>query len=127
MLHKQATNPIRHLPARHGTERWSNPAIFLASAGPANVLANANKICNFAEFIQGFIVALPLSWTEEENNLSGMNLTILAKTDAEIVSQQTVAGTIQSARAEVQGESLDILKIVLESYRCFAMNPFFLK
>jgi phospholipase D1/2 len=28
--------------------------------------------------IQGFIVALPTSWTEGENNMSGMNLTLLA-------------------------------------------------
>jgi phospholipase D1/2 len=53
--------------------------------------------------IQGFIVALPLSWTEEEDNLSGMNLTILAKTDVEIVPQQTVASTTQSVGAEVSG------------------------
>lgn len=29
--------------------------------------------------IQGFIVALPVSWTEGENNSSGMNLTLLAE------------------------------------------------
>jgi len=33
--------------------------------------------------IQGFIVALPLTWTATENNLSGMNLTMLANREAE--------------------------------------------
>lgn len=53
--------------------------------------------------IQGFIVALPVSWTKGENNLSAMNLTILAETDPEIVPQQTVASTTQPARTEVNG------------------------
>ena len=44
-----------------------------------------------------------LSWTEEENNFSGMNPTIFAKTDADIVPQQTVASTTPSAGAEVHG------------------------
>jgi phospholipase D1/2 len=30
------------------------------------------------EGVQGFIVALPVSWTEGENNISGMNLSLLA-------------------------------------------------
>ena len=33
--------------------------------------------------IQGFIVALPLSWTMNENNISGMNLTMLAQRQAQ--------------------------------------------
>ncbi len=33
--------------------------------------------------IQGFIVALPTSWTQNENNLSGMNLSLLAGVPAE--------------------------------------------
>lgn len=32
--------------------------------------------------VKGFIVALPVSWTEGENNLSGMNLTLLANSDS---------------------------------------------
>lgn len=31
--------------------------------------------------VQGFIVALPVTWTSGENNISGMNLTLLANTD----------------------------------------------
>lgn len=53
--------------------------------------------------VQGFIVSLPLSWTAGENNLSAMNLTMLAKTDPEIVPQQTVASTIPTTETEVNG------------------------
>jgi phospholipase D1/2 len=53
--------------------------------------------------IQGFIVALPLSWTKGENNLSAMNLTMLAKTDPDFVPQQTVASATQPTRTEVNG------------------------
>ncbi|WP_371766655.1 phospholipase [Massilia sp.] len=53
--------------------------------------------------VQGFIVALPLSWTEGENNLSAMNLTMLAKTDPAIAPQQTVASTMQATETEVNG------------------------
>jgi len=53
--------------------------------------------------IQGFIVALPVSWTEGENNLSAMNLTMLAKSDPATEPQQTVASTNRSAEIEVNG------------------------
>lgn len=35
--------------------------------------------------IQGFIVALPLTWTANENNISGMNLTMLASRETQDV------------------------------------------
>jgi phospholipase D1/2 len=38
---------------------------------------------NSAVGVQGFIVALPISWTDGENNVSGMNLSMLANNDLE--------------------------------------------
>lgn len=40
--------------------------------------------------IQGFITALPLSWTAWENNLSGFNLTVIAMEDS--LPQPTLMG-----------------------------------
>lgn len=44
--------------------------------------AKARKTESSPANIQGFIVALPVSWTAGENNLSGMNLTLLANNTA---------------------------------------------
>ncbi|XYJ11672.1 phospholipase D-like domain-containing protein [Telluria sp. B2] len=45
--------------------------------------------------IQGFIVTLPVTWTAGENNMSGMNLTLLAdnrsESDAEQLADQSVS------------------------------------
>ena len=41
--------------------------------------------------VQGFFVALPLTWTAAENNMSGMNLTMLAHADFDNDDTQRVA------------------------------------
>jgi phospholipase D1/2 len=38
--------------------------------------------------IQGFLVAFPLTWTEGENNISGMNLTLIANNDKSKISKR---------------------------------------
>lgn len=54
--------------------------------------------------VRGFIVALPISWTEGENNLSGMNLTLLANID-----KKPAASTEYAAlNADTSANSIDI-------------------
>ena len=53
--------------------------------------------------IQGFIVALPETWTKGENNLSAMNLTMLAKIDATGTSDQQVASLNEDDHLESTG------------------------
>jgi len=44
--------------------------------------AKSRKTESLPANVQGYIVALPVSWTKGENNLSGMNLTLLANNSA---------------------------------------------
>lgn len=48
----------------------------------------------FPNGVRGFFVALPLTWTAGENNMSGMNLTMLAQTDFEQRDSHLVANGV---------------------------------
>jgi len=54
------------------------------------------------EGVQGFIVALPVSWTEGESNISGMNLSLLAHHGNEEANDLAIAkiDSIRSAKSE---------------------------
>lgn len=48
--------------------------------------------------VRGFFVALPLTWTAGENNMSGVNLTMLAQNDSEHDHSRHVADTVADPR-----------------------------
>jgi phospholipase D1/2 len=65
--------------------------------------ANARCVEFSPKGVQGFIVALPVTWTKGENNVSGMNLFLLANNKWN--SNEAMANAVPHAAREDQGAS----------------------
>ncbi len=69
---------------------------------PSSWSAKSRTIEKDPAGIKGFIVALPISWTDSENNSSGMNLTILADERKSEVDTPMFAGIDEDGNANLE-------------------------